>query len=139
MDLNKLIFSITVFVFSLGVSSTLMAQDSQSTELKDFKLVIEKTEDGIKLQCKKGAAWKELSYRTCDFKEQAIDEFGMTSVNKKTLKSDSKLADFLITIKQTDRGISLKGIKGTAWTDLSFSLSDKGTQSIDQNGMTLLN
>jgi len=139
MDLNKLIFSITIFVFSLGASSTLMAQDSKSTDLKGFKLVIEKTEDGIKLQCEKGAAWKELSYRTCDFKEQAIDEFGLTSLKKKTLKSDSKLADFLITIKLTDTGISLKGIKGTAWTDLSFSLSDNGIQTIDQNGMTLLN
>ena len=139
MDLNKLIFSITIFVFSLGASSVLMAQDSKSTDLKGFKLVIEKTEDGIKLQCKKGAAWKELSYRTCDFKEQAIDEFGLTNLKKETLKSESKLADFLITIKLTDTGISLKGIKGTAWTDLSFSLSDNGIQTIDQNGMTLLN
>jgi hypothetical protein len=45
----------------------------------------------------------------------------------------------LFTITKTNDGIVLKGIEGTAWTDLSFSLSENGRQAIDQFGMTKLN
>lgn len=45
--------------------------------------------------------------------------------------------DKLFTLEKTKNGLSLKGIEGTAWTDLSFSCPDsRCDQAIDQKGMT---
>ncbi len=70
---------------------------------------------------------------------QAIDQYGMPELGKASSGNNSKLADFLFTIAKTEQGFVLKGIDGTAWTDLSFSLVENGKQAIDQFGMTELN
>jgi len=63
----------------------------------------------------------------------------MTELEKNSSDKDANLADFLFTISKTENGIVLKGIEGTAWTDLTFSLDENGRQAIDQLGMTKLN
>ena len=63
----------------------------------------------------------------------------MTRLDNVSSSKDSNLADFLFTITRTNNRIELKGIEGTAWTDLRFSLSEDKKQAIDQNGMTKLN
>jgi hypothetical protein len=63
----------------------------------------------------------------------------MTKLEKNSSDKDANLADFLFTISKTENGIILKGIEGTAWTDLTFSLVEDGRQAIDQFGMTKLN
>ncbi len=127
---------ILLFVLTAGLES--VAQEKKSTDLKDFKLVVEKTESGIKMQGVKGTAWIDLSFTINNDRPQAIDEYGMTYLDNVSSNKDSNLADFLFTITRTDKGIELKGIEGTAWTDLSFSLAENGKQAIDQNGMTKL-
>ena len=62
-----------------------------------------------------------------DFQPQAIDEYGMTFVNNTSTKTDDKLADFTFTITKTDDLIFLKSVKGTAWSELKFSLLDPQT------------
>jgi hypothetical protein len=125
--------------FVLTASSELIAQEKKADDLKSFKVVVEKTENGIKMQSVEGSAWIDLSFSLNNDKPQAIDEYGMTELNKISSEKDSNLADFLFTITKTENGIVLKGIEGTAWTDLSFSLLENGKQAIDQFGMTKLN
>ncbi|MFK5981595.1 MAG: hypothetical protein QM499_01680 [Flavobacteriaceae bacterium] len=139
MNFRKLITNSLIAVFILTASSKLIAQEKKSNGLKNFKVVVEKTDNGIKMQSVEGSAWIDLSFTTNNDKPQAIDEYGMTELNKISSKKDSNLADFLFTITKTENGIVLKGIEGTAWTDLSFSLLENEKQTIDQFGMTKLN
>jgi len=128
-----------IAVFILIASSELIAQEKKSDDLKNFKVVVEKTDNGIKIHSVEGSAWIDLSFSINYDSPQAIDEYGMTELNKISSEKDSNLANFLFTITKTENGIVLKGIEGTAWTDLSFSLLENGKQTIDQFGMTELN
>ncbi len=125
---------ITVIFFTL--SYEIMAQVQNSIDLKDFKITIEKTDNGIKMNSSNGSAWIDLSFSIVNEKPQAIDEFGMTQLVKISYDKDPKLADYLFTIIKTKDGIKLKGIEGTAWKELSFTLPKNGKQTIDQFGMT---
>jgi arginine repressor len=139
LKFKKLTLNTLIALFVLTASSELVAQEKKSDNLKNFKVVVEKTDNGIKMQSVKGSAWIDLSFSINNNKPQAIDEYGMTVLNKISSEKDSNLADFLFTITKTENGIVLKGIEGTAWTDLSFSLLENGKQAIDQFGMTKLN
>ena len=139
LKFKKLITNTLIAVFILTASSELIAQEKKSDNLKSFKVVVEKTDNGIKMQSVEGSAWVDLSFSISNDRPQAIDEYGMTELNKISSDKDSNLADFLFTITKTENGIVLKGIEGTAWTDLSFSLLKNGKQAIDQFGMTKLN
>lgn len=131
--------SLLIAVLMLTASSELAAQEKKSTDLKDFKVVVEKTENGIKMQGIKGSAWLDLSFSLKNDRPQAIDEYGMAELDKVSSDKDSDLADFLFTVTKTEKGIVLIGIEGTAWTNLSFTLPENGKQAIDQYGMTKLN
>ena len=74
-----------------------------------------------------------------NFKAVRSSGAGGQNVNKVSSKKDSNLADFLFTITKTYNGIKLKGIEGTAWLDLSFSLTKNKKQAFDLYGMTALN
>jgi hypothetical protein len=139
LNFKKLISNTLIALFVLTASSELVAQEKKSEDLKNFKVVVEKTDNGIKMQSVEGSAWIDLSFSINNDRPQAIDEYGMTELNKISSDKDSNLADFLFTITKTENGIVLKGIEGTAWTDLSFSLLENGKQAIDQFGMTKLN
>ena len=103
-------------------------------ELSKFLILVETTNEGIKLTSKEGCAWKELSYNIPGSQSQAIDQYGMT---KSKTKEESTNSGFLFTIKKTEEGLSFEGIKGTAWKNLTFTCF-KGNchQFIDQHGMT---
>ncbi len=139
LNFNKTILNLLIAVFFLSAGFELIAQEKKSADLKDFKIVVEKTDNGIKMKCIEGSAWIDLSFSQNNNQPQAIDEYGMTELNKVSSKKDSNLADFLFTITKTDNGIELKGIEGTAWTDLSFSLAKNKKQAFDQYGMTEVN
>ncbi len=139
LNFKKLISNTLIALFILTASSELVAQEKKSDDLKNFKVVVEKTDNGIKMQSVEGSAWIDLSFSINKDRPQAIDEYGMTELNKISSDKDSNLADFLFTITKTENGIVLKGIEGTAWTDLNFSLLENEKQEIDQFGMTKLN
>jgi hypothetical protein len=139
LKFNKLILNSFIVVFILTANSGLYAQEKKVNDLDFFKIILEKTDNGIKLICEKGCAWKELTYSINEFKSQAIDEYGMTDLIINSSIKDANLTDFLFTLIKTKEGIILKGVKGTAWIDLKFSLSKNQKQAIDQMGMTKLN
>ncbi|AEL25313.1 hypothetical protein [Cyclobacterium marinum] len=138
MKISKPISIIVMALLFLTGTAELIAQN-KTAELKDFKLIIEKTDNGIKMRSEKGSAWIDLSFSLNNYRPQAVDEYGMTDLKKVSENKDENLADFLFTITKTENGIELKGIEGTAWTELKFSLADNKQQAIDQFGMTSLN
>lgn len=120
----------------LPISFNLLAQAHQATDLKDFKITVEKTEKGIKLESLQGSAWLDLSFSVGTDNPQAIDEYGMTKLESVSPRKDANLANFLFTITKTENRIVLKGLEGAAWTELSFTLAPNGKQTINQFGMT---
>ncbi|WP_420602335.1 hypothetical protein [Flagellimonas sp.] len=139
LNLKKPALNVLIATLFLAITSGLTAQEEKSADIKDFKVVIEKTDDGIKMQGVNGSVWSDLSFSLNKNRPQAIDEYGMTDLNKVSTNKDPRFTDFLFTITKTDHGIELKGIQGTAWSSLSFSLAENQKQAIDQNGMTKLN
>lgn len=133
---KRLLTTSLIALFLLTLSYGLIAQEQSSTDLKEFKITIEKTDNGFKMQGLKGSAWIDLSFSLANNKPQTIDEYGMTQSGKVSTNKDPELADYLFTITKTEDGITLTGIEGTAWKELSFTLPKNGKQSIDQFGMT---
>ena len=138
MNLKLPFLSLVSGILCLMMSTELNAQEEKSTDLKDFKVIIERTQEGIKLQGVEGSAWINLSFSLKNYKPQAVDEYGMTKLKRVSSRKDPKLTDFLFTITQTETEIELKGIEGTAWTDLKFSLAENRTWVINQFGTTKL-
>ena len=138
LDFRKALSLLIVALLFLTATSELIAQE-KSTELKDFKIIIEKTDYGIKMKSIEGSAWTDLSFNLNNNRPQAVDEYGITELNNVSKNKDKNLADFLFTINKTENGIQLKGIEGTVWTDLKFSLDKNKKQAIDQYGMKSLN
>ena len=103
-----------IALFVLVACNEPIAQEKSSMGFKDFKVVIEKTETGIKMQSLNGCAWTDLSFSINTDQPQAIDEYGMTFLDSASSANASHLADFLFTITKTENGIVLKGIEGTA-------------------------
>ena len=138
MNFKRPFSMILMALFFLTSTSELIAQEKKD-KLKDFKVIVEKTDNGIKMKSEKGSAWIDLSFSLNNDQPQAVDEYGMTELKNVSENKDEKLADFLFTIAKTENGIKLKGIDGTAWTELNFSLAENKKQAIDQFGMTSLN
>ena len=134
--IERLLTTTLIALFVMTVSSESIALEKISADLKEFKITIEKTDNGLKMQSYQGSAWIDLSFSLANNKPQVIDEYGMTQLGKVATNKDPKLADYLFTITKTKDGITLTGIEGTAWKELSFSLKKNGRQAIDELGMT---
>jgi hypothetical protein len=134
---QKLIFRVLVtMIIIIGASSALFSQSNSKPKLTKFLILIETTDNGFKLKCTEGCAWTDLTFRIKADSSQLIDQYGMKSTCTKPEK-DSKLADFLFSIKKTSEGVSFEGLKGTSFTKLSFSCkTNLCHQYIDENGMT---
>ena len=130
--MKKITFRIALSAFlMIAAYNSVFSQTETTPELTKFLILVETTDDGIKLTGKQGCVFKELTFTLKADKSQAIDQFGMTS------KEESKGSSFLFTIKKTKDGLSFEGLKGTYFKKLSFSCP-KGNchQAIDQRGMT---
>ncbi|PHN01365.1 hypothetical protein [Flavilitoribacter nigricans] len=130
----NLLFLNFLLASTLLLFNTPTADPGMSANLKDFKIVIEKNDGEIKMKCTEGCAWLDLSYENKTV-AQAIDQYGMTEIRKEPAVADEELSDFLFTLTKTETGVSLKGIRGTAWLELSFTLKPGEQQLIDQYGM----
>jgi len=128
----------TIVVALLFIFATRLAAQEKMNELIDFKVIVEKTDDEIKLSSEEGCAWVDLSFSLNNYQPQAVDEYGMTALKNVSELKDENLSDFLFTITTTKDGIALKGIEGTAWTKLNFTLANNEKQAINQYGMTSL-
>jgi hypothetical protein len=119
----KIFLHLTVTVLILG-STSLIAQD-EPEEVAKFKISIESSKKAIKLVCLQGCNWKELHYRTTSANIlQAVNQYGMTDLTQREVMQSEGANYFLFTIETSENTISLKGIEGTAWKELSFSCND---------------
>jgi hypothetical protein len=116
-------------------SIEVLAQEQEAAAVPQFKITIERTDNGLRLQSQQGSAWKELSFSLSDNQVQAVDEFGMAEPEESNAARDNSYADYLFTITKTKDGLLLTGMEGTVWTKLSFSLPANGKQTIDRLGM----
>lgn len=119
-----------IFIFSL---SEIHAQETPE-ELKSFKIEISKEDSNIVMSCTEGCAWLESTYPD-DESYQALDAFGMTTLNEERVKSQD-LSDLLFLLIRTEDGVNIMSISGTAWTDLSLSLDSDQSFTFDQYGIT---
>jgi len=129
-------FKLFIACFFLTTSYALLAQDPQTLPLKDFKIQIEKPKSGFQLKSFNGSAWINLGFTAKQDKPQAIDEYGMAELDSESQENNPDFADYLFTITKRKNEIELKGYKGTAWKELTFTLPRNGKQIIDQTGMT---
>lgn len=139
LQINKSLLNLTFCaVLILGSTFGVDAQKEVQNKLAKFLIVVETTDNDIRLTCREGCAWVELSFNSSiNWNPQAVDQFGMTTLPRNQIKEDSLLSNFLFTIKRTKEGISFEGKEGTAWTKLSFGCpGGKCLQPIDQYGMT---
>ena len=76
-----------------------------------FTKLLKKTKNGIKMQSIEGSAWINLTFSIDNDRQRAIDEYGMTELNKISSNKDSNLADFLFTIQKLKTELSSKELK----------------------------
>lgn len=122
-----------------SVPAMTLAQSDGPPEVSDFTLVLETSEETIHLTCKNGCAWTELTFSAAvGDAPQGVDQYGMTPLSRPQSRQQAGLANFVVTIKQTEDGVSLKGVEGTAFKTLTFGPVPEDGQAVDQYGMTTL-
>lgn len=96
------------------------AQSKEGNELSDFTIDVATSQDEVFLTCSKGCAWKTLTFNLFEYANpQAVNFFGMTQLNSEESDNDSE-KDFLFTVRRVGDKIQLQGIRGLAWSSLSF-------------------
>tara|TARA_R110001632_G_scaffold107700_6_gene217419 strand:+ start:3171 stop:3596 length:426 start_codon:yes stop_codon:yes gene_type:complete len=121
---------------TLYLGSSFTNQKKRSTESSTFVISIKTNGNEIIMKSEKGCAWKELTYTLIQGdKIKVVDEYGVSALNNVSENKDASLTDFLFKIEKTKQGLKLKGIEGTAWVELSFSLAENRFQRIDNLGM----
>lgn len=137
--LHSIVMCMAFFVFLAGFTSQITAQNQKESTIPNFLIEVQKTNNTVKLVCLSGCNWKELHYTTTNANLlQAIDQYGMTELSKRDrIEVEGESNNFLFTIEQHNSTITLSGIEGTAWKELSFSCKlNRCKQTIDQFGMT---
>ncbi|GJM62598.1 hypothetical protein [Persicobacter diffluens] len=106
----------------------------QKDKAYNFKITVERAPEGVKLICTEGCDWDELYFMTKDYKPQGVDKNGLTSVNKYFTTGDLSQPNFLFTLVKVDNEITLKGVKGTEWTEIKFDLPKRKGQLFNEKG-----
>src|SRR3954454_6753108 len=89
------VLSITLFsMLMLGITSGLLAQNGLTTKEAKFLIIVETTNDNVKLTCKEGCAWKELSFSLELNYIQGIDQNGMASLESGKARETGNLSRF---------------------------------------------
>lgn len=116
-----------------GINAETKKDLSKST----FAILIENTEDGIKVNGCKGCAYIHVTATLQEGETICLDQNGIGKHfnRKKPVKKDKKLASFRMKITKKKGELLLEGHEGTIWTKLSFSCPVGGQQLVDQNGM----
>lgn len=113
----------------IETKEVLEGMEDEEVEISNFKIVVEKNGNQVRMKCKKGCAWKELEFSLKKNRSKMVDKFGVTSSNK---KSNAEFS-FLITNKA--KKLSLRSLKGTAWKGLEFSIDKDQKRQINQFGV----
>ncbi len=110
-------------------SKTLENNSTNRQEDPDpFDIVITNTHSGLKFKCLSGCSWIDLAFSLPQNKSQKVGFNGM--INNHNSNS------FLFSIKKISKlDIALKGLEGTVWNNLKFSIAENETQRLNQFGM----
>lgn len=123
-----------VLLVLLNINS--FAQDKSISKPKEFSISVEKVGSTVlKFKCPSKCAWLEFSFNTKYEPAQLVDEFGMTSIQRSGRMKDSRLADFLFSVDLKGNEVTLKGLHGTNWKELSFILPDDGAREFTESGL----
>jgi hypothetical protein len=131
VKIQNLIANALIGAFFLMTSNMTLTAQKTNQQIKHFNITMERSNNKIVMKCSEGCSWKDLSYEN-DQDFQTINEFGMTNIDDDQADNNES---FLIKITKTDSEIKLKGLKGTVWTDLSFSLTNSQIAIIDEKGV----
>ena len=136
MNNQKLFTTIVGAFFTVLLTFNISAQENKK-EISSYEIFIEKTDIGVALKCTKGCAWTDLSFSLNRVNAQAVDEFGLRNNSVSNNKTDAKLANFLFTIKQVDKGFLLTNIEGSSWKKLNVKLEYYNSQAINAKGLII--
>lgn len=111
---------------------------SQGTGPENFAIRVGLDGSGVELTCERGCAWRTLGFGPLGIGEaKAVDNYGMTGVDRARTEDESAGVPFRFTVERTEQGVRLTGVDGTAWRELAFSCRPRAcNQAIDRNGMT---
>ena len=100
----------------------------KNTDENLFLVTAEIKGNTIELKCESGCRWSQIEIER-EGKAQIINDFGFSEGN--TLQTDI----FTFSVSQIGSEITLKGIKGTIWNNLKFSLAENKKQAFNQFGI----
>jgi hypothetical protein len=108
---------------------------NNNSNLKNFEFQISRINHGLRLESMIGSNWTELDLNLPNDQLQLINKSGLVKSNN--IGGIKNSQDFLISIQKTEKEIFLKGLSGTGWVELSFTLSENGKQKVNENGMVI--
>lgn len=127
----------SILLFALIYIGNLNAQTSIKSQTTEFKITILSTDKGVEMTSSEGSAWKKLSFNLKNGKKQAVNAYGMTTIDDNTDKVDTNLSNYLFTIEKGEGNlVILNGIRGTNWISLSFNSLSPQSWTLDRNGIS---
>lgn len=119
---------IGVLVYSFSTEkTTYVERNATDTTSNLFFVTIEKVDNTLRLQCKDGCKWADISLENPN-EPYIINDFGFSE--GKTITTDK----FTFKVTHNTDGISLQGLQGTTWNTLNFTLKDNETKAINKFG-----
>ncbi|WGH74069.1 M56 family metallopeptidase [Tenacibaculum tangerinum] len=112
------------------VTSLPLSSDDK-TQPEKFLAAVKRDGDHVHLSCYNCKRWAGLDIPLN--KEFIITDWGFSN------NSHVAISEYAFTIKATEKEIFFKGLKNTAWLDLSFTLHENRTQYLNQSGMVAMN
>jgi len=134
MKHSKSLLSLLSLAIALLFSINTTAQHDHKSTKKDFTILVETTDNGIKMKCIRGCAWENLSFSINGRNAQSVDQFGTFNAESKRQIADPKHLDFEFSIARKNNAFVLHGLKGTNWQTLNI-INSKNGQFFNKDGL----
>lgn len=130
----------TLLVCSVGIALSpcrVSAQDTSRTQSSyRFGILVLGGKQNVELSCKKGCAWKTLSFTPVS-KQGSPTIVGPYGTSRRTPPDNSELVHFTLSFERvgTD-SLNVRGVNGTSWKELTIALphaSDRNTIPLIKN------
>lgn len=119
---------IAAFWAALSAPTTALAP----TNLSPFRMIVEQTAKGWRLQCDSGCAWTELSVGCNNGCGVRIDASGLS----RDLKAPVIPGSFAFTLERAPAGWRASSLAGTSWLNLSWQCRPAGCPArLDASGV----
>ncbi|HMQ08475.1 MAG TPA: hypothetical protein PKC30_14335 [Saprospiraceae bacterium] len=136
MKKNQNNFSLGMIIISLASLSFIPVHDSVSNLKNEFLIQIQKTDNGVEMNCEKGCWWKRLTFSLSVNNQVFVNQSGTVRKIDTVNDESNPMHAFLLSVHKTKTGLQLLGIQGTSWKKLSFDCRPGiCRQLINQDGM----